>query len=202
MPGINHQGWRACTRHGRERGVYAVEFAIVVIVFLLLLFGVLELARSMYVVNTIQDVTRRAAHLAATANVSSTETLDLIRQRAVSRQSPGEMPLGAPITDQYVRIDFLALVADASGKTMMQRVSSVPGCPVKNRLNCMNDPNGASCIRFVRARICVPGDAATCTAAIYKPLSSLIPFQLRLPVSSTIVPVETLGYRPGMAVCP
>jgi hypothetical protein len=202
MREINHGGRQArCTRL-RERGGYAVEFAIVVIIFLMFLFSVLELARSMYVFNTLQEVTRRAAHSAATANIGSTEVLSRIRQNAVLRRSSGELPLGAPITDQYVRIDFLALVADSTGKTSMQRVTSVPGCPVQNRLNCMNDPNGASCIRFVRARICVPGDGATCTAATYKPIFPLVSFPLRLPVSATIVPVETLGYRPGMAPCP
>lgn len=186
----------------REGGGYAVEFAIVVIIFMMFLFGVLELARSMYVFNTLQEVTRRAALSSVTANVGSSETMTGIRQNAVLRTRPGELPLGAPITDQHVRIDFLALIADSTGKTSMQPVTSVPGCPVQNRLNCMTNPNGASCIRFVRARICVPGNGESCTAVTYKPIFPLISFPLRLPVSSTIVPVETLGYRPGMAPCP
>ena len=46
----------------RQRGVAAVEFALVVIIFLTLLFGIIELARSMYVFNTLKEVTRRAAN--------------------------------------------------------------------------------------------------------------------------------------------
>lgn len=188
--------------HGDQAGVYVVEFAIVILVFLTLVYGVLEMARSMYVVNTLQEVTRRAAQSAATANIGNSEVLGRIRENAVLRRSPGLLPLGAPVTDRYVRIDFLALVADAAGRTSMQPVTSLPTCPVGNRLNCMNDPNGPSCIRFVRARICVPGDEGSCQPATYKTVFPLISFPFRLPVSTTIVPIESLGYRPGMAPCP
>ena len=54
-------------RRTSQAGTTAVEFAITSIFFFLLVFGILELARIMYVFNTLQEVTRRAA--AAAVNV-------------------------------------------------------------------------------------------------------------------------------------
>lgn len=185
----------------RQGGGHAVEFSIVVLVSLMLVFGILEMARALYVINTLQEVTRRAAQAAATANIGSADALAGIRQDAVFRQGSGPLLIGDPVTDRHVRIDFLALVADAAGRTTMTPVGAVSSCPQQNRLNCLNDPNGAACVRFVRARICMPGAAGDCAAAIYKPIFPMVDFPIRLPVSSTIVPVESLGYRPGAGLC-
>lgn len=190
---------RMCRDQG---GGHLVEFSLVALVFLVFVFGILEIARAIYVINTLQEVTRRAAQAAATANVGSAQVLRGIRADAVFRADPGVLPLGDPVTDEYVRIDFLALVADSAGRTSMAPVTSVSACPARNRVECMNDPNGASCIRFVRARICVPGAAGTCQAATYQPIFPLVSFPLRLPVSTTIAPVESLGYQPGAVLCP
>lgn len=52
---------RVPPRARKATGVFAVELAIVVLVFFTIIFGVVELARLMYVFNTLQEVTRRAA---------------------------------------------------------------------------------------------------------------------------------------------
>ncbi len=49
----------------RQKGIYTVEFAIVGLVFFLVLFGVIEIARALFVWNTIGEVTRRGARVAA-----------------------------------------------------------------------------------------------------------------------------------------
>ncbi|MDT1883665.1 pilus assembly protein, partial [Acinetobacter baumannii] len=54
----------------RQQGVAAMEFSLVAIVFFLMFFGMLELTRAMYIVNTLQEVTRRAAALAANSDFS------------------------------------------------------------------------------------------------------------------------------------
>ncbi len=56
------------TRHS-QRGVTAVEFAIVGTVLFMVLFGVLEFARAMYVVNVLAEATRRGARVAAVCPV-------------------------------------------------------------------------------------------------------------------------------------
>ncbi|MGH8523935.1 MAG: TadE/TadG family type IV pilus assembly protein [Gammaproteobacteria bacterium] len=49
----------------RQNGIYTVEFAIIGVVFFLVLFGVIEIARALFVWNTIDEVTRRGARVAA-----------------------------------------------------------------------------------------------------------------------------------------
>ncbi|MGH8510624.1 MAG: TadE/TadG family type IV pilus assembly protein [Gammaproteobacteria bacterium] len=48
----------------RQKGIYTVEFAIIGVVFFLVLFGVIEIARALFVWNTIGEVTRRGARVA------------------------------------------------------------------------------------------------------------------------------------------
>lgn len=48
----------------RQRGLSSVEFALVAGLFMILLFGVLEFGRLMYVWNTLAEATRRGARLA------------------------------------------------------------------------------------------------------------------------------------------
>jgi Flp pilus assembly protein TadG len=48
----------------REGGVTTVEFAIIGTVMLLVLFGVIEVARAMFVTNALAEATRRAARMA------------------------------------------------------------------------------------------------------------------------------------------
>ena len=49
------------TRAGRQQGAAAVEFALVALLFFTLLFGILEFGRMLYLYNTVQEVSRRAA---------------------------------------------------------------------------------------------------------------------------------------------
>ena len=53
----------------RQTGVYAVEFAIVGLILLILLMAVLEIGRAMFTINTLNESARRGARLAAVCNI-------------------------------------------------------------------------------------------------------------------------------------
>jgi Flp pilus assembly pilin Flp len=186
-----------------QDGVAAVEFALLVIAFLIVLFGILEVARVMYMFNTLAEVTRSAARGAANTSFKDTGGLDLVRKRAVFNETTGELPFGSPINYRHVRFEYLSLRANSyTLETIPEAL--LPSCPAKNRLICMNDPNGpnTNCIRAVRASICAEGQAeGACTAVEYKTIFPFIPMPLTLPTSVTIVTAESLGYRAGDLPC-
>ncbi|WP_229218874.1 TadE/TadG family type IV pilus assembly protein [Rugamonas brunnea] len=188
----------------RHKGAYIVELALVIPLFLLLVFGVLEISRAMYLFNTLEDVTRRVADLAANTNFTDESAKDTIRQIGIYRTTPGNLMLGSPITDAHIRIDYLAAVRDSDNNITLTEIptGSLPACPVKNRIICMNDPHDPGCIRFVRVRMCDPNNTGACTPITYQTIVPLVDLALTIPTMMTITPAETLGFTPGMATCP
>ena len=63
----------------RMRGVYVVEFAILGLLLFILLFGMLEVGRLLFTVNTLNESVRRGARLAAVCQIHD----PLILRRAV-----------------------------------------------------------------------------------------------------------------------
>src|SRR5471032_3409781 len=185
-----------------QAGVFAVEFSMVLVLFLTIAFGVLELARVMYLFNTLEEVTRRAASLAANTDFQDASAMSAVRQAAVLRASPGTLTLGAPVTDAYVRIDYLSLSNTGAVTMTAIPAAALPSCAVNNRISCMKNPYDASCIRLVRARICDPAVTGSCNRVQYKTLLSLVSLPLNLPTATAIVPAETLGAPAGAAPCP
>lgn len=187
-------------RVGRRRqgGAAAVEFALVGIVFFTFVFGIVELARAMYVFNTLQEVTRRAAAGAARADFSNAAAMDRVRRHAVLRNSAGGLLFAHPVTDDYVRIDYLAIQRDADGVQTWVEIAphDLAPTPAENRLWCLKNPHAQCCIRLVRARVCRP-DRAECEAA---PFQTLLPFfEMSMPMhlATTIVAAESLGFDPA-----
>ena len=186
-----------------QAGTAAVEFALLAIIFFMLVFGIIELARAMYVFGTVQEVTRHAASAAALTSHRDSAALARIRQRAIFRNSPGELVLAAPITDRNVRIDYLALVRDATGALTMRKIpdASLPTCPRNNREICLANPNADNCIRFVRARVCAEDAAGECPTVPYTPIVPLIPLDIEVPRATTISVVESFGSMPEGTPC-
>lgn len=183
----------------KQRGGAAVEFALVVMVFLTLIFGAMELGRAMYICNTLQDVTRRAAAMAANTDFSDSAAMQRVRERAVFRTSPGFLIFARPVTDANIKIDYLAVTANAASLvTSPIPQGSLPADPARNQEVCTGNPNDAGCIRLVRVRICLPG-GGDCDPVPYQAMVSLIPMQFTLPWSTTIVTAETLGRAAGVA---
>ncbi|MFZ9061011.1 MAG: TadE/TadG family type IV pilus assembly protein [Steroidobacteraceae bacterium] len=54
----------------RQRGLTTVEFAVVGLVLMVIVFGVIEFARFMWVANALTEVTRRAARVATVCPVN------------------------------------------------------------------------------------------------------------------------------------
>src|SRR5438067_2296548 len=105
----NRQSLRVPSTTRKERGVSAVEFALVAPVFLLFVFGIIEFARAMYICNTLQEVTRRAAASASTTDFSDSTAMQHVRERAVFRNSPGGLAFADPVTDEYLKIDYMSI---------------------------------------------------------------------------------------------
>ena len=157
----------------RQRGVATVEFAVVCIVFLTLLFGALEFARLLYVYNSLQEVTRRAAR---------EMTVRWIDDEATARQlalfGAAALPAGREITAASIRIEYLA--ADGSA------VTAFPSDPGDNLSACGDAARTASCIYSVRVSI---------GSVQYTPMISLFSFlNLTLPSSSVTMHAESMGF--------
>jgi hypothetical protein len=54
----------------RQQGVTTVEFAIIGVAMMLILFGVIEIARAMFVMNALGESTRRAARIATVCPIN------------------------------------------------------------------------------------------------------------------------------------
>lgn len=190
-------------RHGRQRaigrqsGVAAVEFAMVVVVFFTLLFGVIELARAIYVLNTLQEVTRRAANAAANTRFSDDDAMDVVRREAIFRTTAGTLALADPISDEHIRIDYLSIRRGNEGSQTFEAIpeANLPASPEENRRRCLRDPNDAQCIRLVRARVCEPASEG-CVAVPFHMLLPFVELPLVLHTAPTIVVAETLGLDP------
>lgn len=193
MSAINPSPQRLANRK-KQQGVAAVEFSLVAILFFTLAFGIIEVARAMYICNTLQEVTRRAAALATNADFRNAVTMQSVRERAIFRNSPGFLVFAEPITDQHINIDYMR-VRRNGGELTMERIpdGSLPASPAENQANCTRDPYAEGCIRLVRVRVCQEGSGAECTRVAYQTLVSLIPLPFGLPRSTTIVNAETLG---------
>jgi hypothetical protein len=185
----------AARRHRRpsitQAGATAIEFALLSLVFFTFVFSIIEVARLMYVYNTLQEVTRRAAAGAANVYASDTANLAKIRQAAVFRDSPGELVLAPPITDNNIRFSYLNFDLTAI------EPAAWPSSAANNRAICMANPHAANCIRFVQAQVCDDADTDACSPVRSAMLFPLIDLRVLLHKAVTIVPIESFGYVQG-----
>lgn len=186
----------------RPAGLVTAEFSLVLVVFLMFACALLEMARAMYLFNTLPMVTQRAALRAANTDFTNAAALQAVRQQAVLRDSPGLLLLGEPVSDAHVRISYLSLSGPDAAMMTPLATGALPACPVNNRIACLKDPYAAACIRLVKAQICDPAITASCEPIAYRSIFSSVPLPLKLPIATAIVPAETLGAMPGDAPCP
>jgi len=181
-----------------QRGVAAVEFALIAVVFFMVLLGIAEFGRIMYVWNTTQEVTRRAAREAVVRDFSAAETAAIKREAIFQAGTSGtvSLPAGVEITNTTVRLVYLTV--DAGGNTVAITAGNMPADPADNISACGDVARMfISCIRFVQACIAVDD---TCVSSIpYQPMVVLlgnlgIDLAINIPASTVVMPAESLGF--------
>jgi hypothetical protein len=172
----------------------AIEFALGALMFFSMLFFIMEVARVFYLWNTMVLVTSRAARMASNSDLTGA-TQFALKTKAMFLSSGGIL-FGSDLDEDNLVVDYL--------NNDLNPVSIVPVCPEQNMIACASDPDAATCVRFVRVRLCATGSA--CSPAPYKALfdGGLIPSSaFSFPMHTSIRPAGTLGYRAGAAsTCP
>lgn len=93
----------------RQQGTTTVEFAIVGLLAVIVLFGCIEYGRGLFVMNALTESTRRAARLAAVCPINH----PAVKRVAVFRRADGS-PTGAEVpglTEDNIVVEYL----DAGG---------------------------------------------------------------------------------------
>lgn len=171
-----------------ESGSTAVEFSLIAFVLFALIFGTIEVARAMFVWNTMAHITARAARTAAMTNFNDSAAMTKLRRDALAIAAVDDrLILANEITHENIVIDYL----QRDGIKAVTTLTS----PTENAAICMTNPNDARCIHFVRARLCKKD--SECSDHV--PYVPLVPFpgvdklNVPMPWFSAVVPVETLG---------
>ena len=173
---------------GNQSGAAAVEFALVAVMFFTVLFGIVEIGRAMYVFNTVQEVTRRAAREAVVSWVSLASSIqhDAIFRSGISGSAT--LPGASEISDASVSISYLNRNLDEIP------AASLPASPDDNVEACLDKQS--NCIAFVQAELCRQGSEG-CLPIPYMPMVGLFSFfGVDIPQSRVIMPAESMGYVP------
>jgi hypothetical protein len=156
---------------------------LVIGAFSALLAGVTEMGRYLYMWNTVQEVTRRAARLAVVSGFSAAD-VDTVQHHAVFHAGEGgtvSVPGAQSITSSQVRLRYL--------DSTMNEVDSLPSDSVDNLSACLDGARQGSCIRYVEASVCRT-QASPCVPVEF---SSLFGVTLKIPPSSVRMAAESLG---------
>ena len=101
---------RRKTSKQQQKGLASVEFAIIGSVFFVVLFGVIEMGRALFVVNTLAEATRRGARMAAVCPVGSAGPASA----AVFDNGTGSSAVVNGLTTNNIEVDYL----DSNGNVL------------------------------------------------------------------------------------
>lgn len=173
----------------RQSGASAIEFALVAVILLTLLFGIIEFGRLFFTLNSVQEITRRAAREQVVRWVSAA---DQVQRLAVLRAgSSGEVNFpGSPdIRNVHVRLSFL------NPSMAVIPANSLPASPTENFNNCFlpaDEDDYAKCIKFVQAAL--SKDAGGTEPLDFSVIAPYMPRDaFALPVSTVTMPAEAMG---------
>lgn len=97
----------------RQAGLTTVEFAIVGSLLFILLFGVIELCRALFVANALVEGTRRGARMAAVCPVGDPRPA----QTAILANGDGESLISPDLTTGNVEVAYLSATGAVIGDT-------------------------------------------------------------------------------------
>lgn len=100
----------------RQRGLTSVEFAIIGGLFFMVLFGVIEMGRALFVINTLTEATRRGARMAAVCPVGDPTPAS----SAVFAGGNGKSAVVYGLTTSNVEVDYL----DSNGNVLASPTGS------------------------------------------------------------------------------
>lgn len=179
----------------KHQGSAIIEFAFILPVFILLIFGIFEFGRIFYLFNTIQEVTRRAAREQVVNYASSANQ---IRTNAIFGGT--HLPAGAEISSAEILIGFYPNFGAADSDTSEDLEDSIPISkldPANQIKTCGPDGNSGDpeCAKFVKTLI---------KNVEYDPMIGLFEgsqiswlefanLRITLPPSTVIMPTESLG---------
>ncbi len=174
----------------QQRGAAAVEFAIISMLFFVLLFGIIEFGRMFYMLNTVQEVSRRTAREAV---IRWTDSTSQSAAKSLALFGGVSFPGGGEITANNIAIRYL----DASGAEIPS--GSHPTSAANNIAACLGGTTYGTCIAYVQVSIeGIPG--AECPSpnagkVCYNPMIGLFPFlSVPIPVSTVTMPAESMGF--------
>ncbi|MCQ4299418.1 pilus assembly protein [Pseudomonas songnenensis] len=158
----------------RQHGAYTVEFAIVGLLFFVLLFGVLEMGRLLFTVNALNESARRGARLAAVCNIQDPRIL----RRAIFNDADqsGTSPLIGNLETSHLRLVYL----------------NQDGAQVASPAD-TNGVTGYRAIRYVQLRI---------EGFPFELLIPTLQLVITLPTFQSTLPRESLGRHPEANVVP
>ena len=105
-----------------HKGTTAVEFALVLPVFLILILGIFDFGRYFFVQHTIQYATREGARFALVGNRASS-IVQVIKDKASPAVDPGELSIAIfPVTGSYGDPDNWQDMQDAGNPGAFMRV--------------------------------------------------------------------------------
>lgn len=159
----------------RQGGSNAVEFAVVSLLFFTAFFALIEFGRFMYVYESVQEVTRRAAREAVVRwrDTYATEVVGL------ALLGGGSLPAAAEVNAAAIRFAY----RNQSGAEVSR--SALPADRIANIVECLN--GSSSCIASVEVSV---------TGVSYRPMTGPLASLLALPVpqSTVTMPAESMGF--------
>jgi Flp pilus assembly protein TadG len=145
-----------------QRGVTTVEFAIIGLLLNVTVFGVFELGRALFVMNTLTEATRRGARMAAVCPVGDPKAARV----AVFDKGGGNSAIVAGLTTANVVVSYL----DASGAPIASPAT----------------PAGFGLIRYIR--VSIVGFTQTLIIPTIMPSIPMNGFSTTLPRESLGIP--------------
>ena len=87
----------------KEKGLFIVEFAIIAVVLFVILLAVMELARVIWIWNTLDEATRRGARVAAVCPV---EDVSIVKRVTIFARSGNDSPILRGLTTDNVTFSY------------------------------------------------------------------------------------------------